>query len=942
MNASLLKRASILAALAAATLAGAAGCKTEAYCFDECDGETSTSSGPGAGGNGGEGGCLFNCGSGGSGQGGSTGDGGSGPCMPTNNGVELCDHIDNDCNGAVDDIPGLDYEALVTCGTCDNNCYQVLLNNDPATLACVPSSNPGAEPGTCQGSCADDYYDVDGNGSCEYYCIGGTAPESICNAIDDDCDGQTDEEVNVCTSTENCGACGRTCVALHGTAGCANNGQMPCTLANTQCTITACECPDAQGNCWWDLDDNYVTGCEYQCQLTNGGVEVCGDAVDNDCDGLIDGADDLSGDPAIGNPCYGDPNGVCATPAHQGLTACVNGQVTCAGPDVLVENQQPEMCNGIDDDCNGAVDDSPSDAGGSCGQSNIFPCSFGTYQCQGGALVCNGAVNPGTETCNGVDDNCDGQIDSTAGAPPADATGPCNVRPPPPPGATSPCQGGMKACVGGTVVCQGSVGPLGPSDTCGVDANCDGVLTNQPNLMSDVANCGACGNNCYAGSVHATFSCVNGMCQSQGCQAGYYDLDGNGTCEYACVFIQAQETCNGADDNCNGQVDESVVAPSPVQVCGVSPTATSPECTGATVTCQAGTWQCSFPGGVCGNGGCASTPEVCDNLDNNCNGLLNENVPSYGKPCSSDDGLPPPGHGACRTSGTYVCNGANAVSCSAMPANCATLPGGCTEQCDGIDNDCDGSIDETFNAKGANAANFVKPVATRIAASTWIYAFEASRANADVEDPGSGNGYWTSAPAGTTIDKTPACSAPGRIPWFNVTPTEAEQTCQAMGGSLCSIENWQAACQATSTCTYGYAPRNNNGGGTACTTVATASKFCNLGLTFDFNTNVAGDQDGLLATPDPQLAPSPLMNCFADWSNLQGNTALNNKIYDITGNLREITRKPTANQYGVMGGAFNTQSQSGAACNFTFYTVNQTFKFYDAGFRCCFSADPTL
>ena len=34
-----------------------------------------------------------------------------------------------------------------------------------------------------------------------------------------------------------------------------------------------------------------------------------------------------------------------------------------------------ETCNGTDDDCDGAVDDSPTDQGGSCGQSNIAPCA---------------------------------------------------------------------------------------------------------------------------------------------------------------------------------------------------------------------------------------------------------------------------------------------------------------------------------------------------------------------------------------------------------------------------------------------------------------------------------------------------------------------------------------------------------------------------------------
>jgi hypothetical protein len=84
-----------------------------------------------------------------------------------------------------------------------------------------------------------------------------------------------------------------------------------------------------------------------------------------------------------------------------------------------------------------------------------------------------------------------------------------------------------------------------------------------------------------------------------------------------------------------------------------------------------------------------------------------------------------------------------------------------------------------------------------------------------------------------------------------------------------------------------------------------------------------------------------LSKCFADWSAIQSNSVANDKIYDITGNLREIT-KASANTYNLLGGAFDSQDETGSSCQFTFYTVDQTFKFYDAGFRCCFSADPTL
>ena len=61
----------------------------------------------------------------------------------------------------------------------------------------------------------------------------------------------------------------------------------------------------------------------------------------------------------------------------------------------------------------------------------------------------------------------------------------------------------------------------------------------------------------------------------------------------------------------------------------------------------------------------------------------------------------------------------------------------------------------------------------------------------------------------------------------------------------------------------------------------------------------------------------------------------------MTGNLREVTRSGV-NTYPLMGGAFNADSEAGAACNFSFYTVDQNFNLFDVGFRCCFSVDPTL
>ena len=924
--------------LAALLLSAAAGCDTEAYCFSECDETSSSTSGTG-----GQGGGTSTTTTTSTGFGGQTGQGGGqGGCEPTNGGIEICDQADNDCNGTVDDVAGLDLADPKSCGLCSNNCYTTLPNTDPATIACTPSTDPGNLPGTCTGECAPDFFDINPNApGCEYYCVAQGADDSLCDNKDTDCDGLIDEDVDKCADPANCGQCGRNCAAPNAVTACVKSGADPvCTPANTACEITGCQ-PG-----WVRLPGSpYGAGCSYQCTPTAGGQEICGDGIDNDCDGLIDGADpDVANDPQIGVQCFGSPLGVCALPANAGVTACVGQQVQCTGANVKVPGQLPELCNNLDDDCDGVIDDSPTNVGVACGTSSIFPCTLGTTVCgAGGNIVCQGNIEPGVETCNGIDDNCDGQIDFTVATnmPPANAMGPCNVPPPAPPGSTSACSAGTLACVSGAIVCQGSVGPTSTGDACGVDANCDGSLTGQPNFQTDAQFCGNCNTNCNANqaTTRAIRTCSNGMCQFAGCLPGFYDISpaGDGICEYACTPTSPNEICDGVDNDCDGQIDEGVIAPSPVSVCGVSPSAYTPECTtGVMVTCNAGSWQCTFPAGVTPNNPAA---EICDALDNDCDGVVNENVPDFGQPCVSDAGLPFPGHGACRTSGTRVCSGPSATTCSAVKANCNTLPGGCTELCDGVDNDCDGLVDETFNAKGTDATNFVRPAVGQIGSSLWVYQYEASRPNASSTSLGSGNGYFTSAPAGTTLDRTPACSVPNRIPWINVTPREVEQTCSAMGGFICSTAQWKDGCRITpgtgNDCSYGY-----NTYGTPCRTSFTTTKYCNLGISFDFDPVVAGIQSALLPT-----ASALLQNCFAPWGTNgawdSGPFAGRANLFDFTGNVREITRN-AAGDYRLMGGAFTTQSESGATCNFDFYAVNDAFKFQDTGFRCCFSSNPTL
>jgi len=459
-----------------------------------------------------------------------------------------------------------------------------------------------------------------------------------------------------------------------------------------------------------------------------GAPELC-DGLDNNCDGQVD--EGLPGTKTWYRDMDGDGRGTAAT-----------FRVACAQPVGFVENADdcndrdntiypgaPELCDGKDNDCNGLRDDGApgirrwyfdgdGDGRGAPGTFN-FKCAK-PIGWVANADDCNDRDNTiykgAPELCDGLDNNCDGQVDE--GLPytkvwylDADGDGF---------GRTSSTK---QSCVQPAGFAENNTDCndmdntiyLGAPELCdGLDNNCDGqVDEGVPGTKTWYRD----GDGDGRGTA-ATFrvNCAQPV--------GFVDNADDCNDRDNTIYPGAPELCDGKDNDCNGLRDD-----------GVPGTRTwyrdwdgdGRGGRGSLVACAqpvgfvTNTDDCNdfdktiYPG----------APELCDGLDNNCDGQLDEGLPGRKTWYYDLDG---DGRGRARTfrvaCGQPVGFVDNADDCN--DRDNAIYPGA-PELCDGKDNDCNGSVDDacglivtsTPTSSMLSSRTIVEPAAPILEARLW-------------------------------------------------------------------------------------------------------------------------------------------------------------------------------------------------------------------------------
>jgi len=171
------------------------------------------------------------------------------------------------------------------------------------------------------------------------------------------------------------------------------------------------------------------------------------------------------------------------------------------------------------------------------------------------------------------------------------------------------------------------------------------------------------------------------------CKYGVRTCSFNGWSECIGAVGPAEEVCDGLDNNCNSIVDDNF--PEQHQLCGFVEGADYGVgvCTPGVMVCDNGSLYC--------NGHVGPAEEICDGLDNNCDGSIDEGVANTTAIVCYEGPNGTMAVGECRAGVRYCTDGGFDGPCDGQ-----ILP--VQEICDNLDNDCDGEVDEGFDTRGVD------------------------------------------------------------------------------------------------------------------------------------------------------------------------------------------------------------------------------------------------
>ncbi|MFM7201891.1 MAG: MopE-related protein [Myxococcota bacterium] len=545
--------------------------------------------------------------------------------------AELCDGIDNDCDGTIDD--GV---LLLFYVDSDNDGYG---NASQSVEACSAPSGYVSDKTDCN--------DRDAT-------VSPGATES-CDLKDNDCDSQLDEGVKT-TFYEDADKDG---------------------VGNTSKSVSACTAPAGYVSKSGDCNDADAT-------VYTGAPEAC-DGKDNDCDSQVDEAGSTTFYRDVDGDKYGDVAITyvgCSAPSGY-----VSDNTDCNDRNAAINPGAAEACDGIDQNCNNQIDEGVKTAyyldadkdtyGDSTSVLEACKAPSSSYVTRGGDCDdLSASVYPGaTETCNNKDDDCDGTLDEgvkTTFYKDADGDGYGSSA------TTAEACVAPSGYVSNATDCDDTKNQVNPaaSEKCnGRDDDCDGQLDEGVKstfyLDGDGDGYGLAASTVQACSAPVGYAALSGDCN---------DSDNK-------VYPNATESCDLKDNDCDGSVDEGVTQTFYYDAdkdgygdpdSGIS-------------ACTAPSSRYVTNGLDCNDTNANIKPgatETCNSVDDDCDGQTDESGSTvfYRDQDSDTYGTSTTTTTACSAPSGYV---SRAGDCN--DTNNKIYPGALEVRGDGVDQDCNGS-----------------------------------------------------------------------------------------------------------------------------------------------------------------------------------------------------------------------------------------------------------